>query len=310
MNGSDKEASNIFNTVFQGAAAATNAWADLSPLSSLQDIFGGSGYSNEGIAENVMNEVIGFPQRLIPALSGAVARTVDPTMRQTYSKGNVWQPQVDTIKSKIPFLSEMLPGSYDTWGNERKRQDNTVSAAFANFINPSTLEYNASTPIDGEIERVFDATQDNSVFPNRAEWSVKDGEGNKVTLTNEQYSEYKKTMGQTSHEIADALINSDFYEGLNDADKAKYLSDIYSVAKAKAKSDLFGSSVSDSLQKQVAIYEEEGATGLVKEIQTKYEITSKGLSISDKTREIYESMGSEGACYLCRGQKGFCRYNN
>lgn len=305
VNGSDKEASTIFNTAFQGAAAATNAWADLSPLSSLQDIFGGSGYSNEGIAENVMNEVIEFPQRLIPALSGAVARTADPTMRQTYSKSNVLQTQIDTAKSKIPFLSETLPASYDTWGNERKRQDSTGSAAFANFLNPGTLGYNASTPIDGEIERLFDATQDNAVFPNKAEWSVKDGDGNKVALSNEQYSEYQKNMGQASYEIADALISSDFYEGLNDADKTKYLSDIYSVAKAKAKSDLFGSSVSDSLQKQIAIYEEEGAEGLVKEFQTKYEITSRGLSVSDKTREIYENMGAEGLATYAEIKEAF-----
>ena len=101
-------------------------------------------------------------------------------------------------------------------------------------------------------------------------------------------------MGQTSYDIADALINSDFYSGLSDSDKAKYLSDIYSVSKGKAKKDLFGSSTSDSIANQIAIYEEGGAEGLVKEMQTQYEITSKGLTVSDKTQNIYDSFGNEG----------------
>lgn len=293
INESDKEISSVVNTVWQGATAATNAWADLSPLSSLQGILGGDGYGNNSIAENVFNEVVEFPQRLVPAVLGATARTIDPTIRQTYSKDNTLQTQIDTLKSKIPFLSKTLPASYDTWGNERKRQDSTGSAAIANFLNPGTLGYNASTPLDSEITRLFDATQDNTVFPQKADWSVKDASGNKINLTNRQYSEYQKTMGQTSYDIADALINSDFYSGLSDSDKAKYLSDIYSVSKGKAKKDLFGSSTSDSIANQIAIYEEGGAEGLVKEMQTKYEITSKGLSVSDKTRQIYEEGGAQ-----------------
>ena len=293
INESDKEVSSIINTVWQGAASATNAWTDLSPLSSLQDIFGGNGYGNEGIAENVFNEIVEFPQRLVPSVLGATARTIDPTMRQTYSKDNTLQTQIDTLKSKIPFLSKTLPASYDTWGNERKRQDSTGNAAIANFLNPGTLGYNASTPLDSEITRLFDATQDNTVFPQKADWSVKDASGNKINLTNKQYSEYQKTMGQTSYDIADALINSDFYSGLSDSDKAKYLSDIYSVSKGKAKKDLFGSSTSDSIANQIAIYEEGGAEGLVQEMQTKYEITSRGLTVSDKTRQIYEEGGAQ-----------------
>lgn len=291
INESDKEVNSVVNTVWQGTKAAANAWIELSPLSSLKDIFGGNGYGNSDIAGNVLNEIVEFPQRLWPAELSATAKTIDPTMRQTYSKGNILQTQLDTLKSKVPFLSETLPASYDTWGNERKRQDSTISAAIANFLNPGTLGYNASTPLDSEITRLFDATQDNTVFPQKADWSVKDASGNKINLTNRQYSEYQKTMGQTSYDIADALINSDFYSGLSDSDKAEYLSDIYSVAKGKAKKDLFGSSTSDSIANQIAIYEEGGAEDLVQEMQTKYEITSRGLTVSDKTRQIYEEGG-------------------
>ena len=41
------------------------------------------------------------------------------------------------------------------------------------------------------------------------------------------------------------------------------------------------------------VYEEGGAGGLVQEMQTKYEITSRGLTVSDKTRQIYEEGGAQ-----------------
>ena len=259
----DAELSDILNTTGQAMLAATDAWAGLSPLSSLQDIFGGGTYGSDSMAENVFNEIVEFPQRLIPSLSGAVARTVDPTMRQTYSKGNWFQTQIDTAKSKIPGLSKSLPASYDTWGNERKRQDSTASAAFANFANPGTLGYNASTPIDGEIERLFDETQSNSVFPNKASWSVKDSSGNTKQLSNKEYSEYQKVMGQYSYKMAETLINSDYYNNLDDSSKAESLSELYSIAKSIASNELFGTPISQKNAKKVSIYDTKGAQGLL-----------------------------------------------
>ena len=279
------------SVIIQAITSAGDAWADLSPLSSLQDIFGGSDYSSDSIAENIENEILEFPLRLIPSISSATAKTIDPTMRNTYNQNDVLNTQLNTAMSKIPFLSKTLPASYDTWGNERKRQDSTASAAIANFVNPGTLGYDASTPIDSEINRLFDATQETSVFPNKAEYNVTDAEGNKISLDNKQYSEYQSNMGKKSYELAENMINSDYYNGLDDTNKASELSKVYSIAKSMAQNELYGTKISDTNQEYIDIYKNGGADALTNELQTKYDIKSCGLTDNDNTREIYSNGG-------------------
>lgn len=292
---SDMDAEKLFNTAYQATGAAFNSWLELSPLQSLQDMLGGNGYGENNVFENVANETLEFPQRLIPSALGATARTIDPVYRQTFSKGNVLKTQIDTAKSKIPFLSETLPVSYDTWGNPRQRQDNTFGAAIANFINPGTLGYDASTPIDGEIERVFESTQDNSVFPQKASWSVKNGSGKTVELTNEQYSRYQKQMGQTSYSIAETVIGSDYYNNLPDEDKAECLSLIYSISKADTNNKMFGTKVADNTKKYVNVYNMSGAEGLVRYLQRKHDFDSLGVNMSGKkAQEAYAKGGKDG----------------
>ena len=289
------DAEKLFNTAYQATGAAFNSWLELSPLQSLQDMLGGSGYGDSNVFENVANETLEFPQRLIPSALGATARTIDPVYRQTYSKGNVLQTQLDTAKAKIPGLSEELPISYDTWGNPRRRQDNTMSAAIANFVNPGTLGYDASTPIDSEIERLFESTQSNSVFPQKASWSVKNGNGETVELTNEQYSRYQKQMGQTSYGIAETVVNSDYYSNLSDEDKAECLSLVYSISKADTNNKLFGTKVADTTKKYVEIYNMNGPEGLVNYLQRKHDFDSLGVNMSGKkAQEAYKNGGKEG----------------
>lgn len=280
---SDGEVENLLNIGWQATKAGVDAWAGLSPISSLQDILGGGTYSSDSIAENLFNEVIEFPQRLYPSVLTATAKTIDPTYRQTYTKGDVLQTQIDTLKSKIPVLSKSLPASYDTWGNERKRQDSPESAALANFVNPGTLGYDASTPIDGEINRLFEVTQNKSVFPNKAEWTVKDRYGNNIDLTSQQYSDYQKAMGQTSYRLAEAFIDSDIYNDMSDEDRAGTLSDIYSAVKSMTKNKMFGASVSAENQKVIDAYNANGTQGVINFIRDKHILNSYGLKSNDES---------------------------
>lgn len=287
---SDEENANYLDLAKQSLTASVDAWADLSPISSLQDILGGSDYSSGSIGENIVNEITEFPQRLIPSLSGAIARTADTTYRQTYSKNNPWQTWLDTAKAKIPGLSQTLPASYDTWGNERKRQDSTGSAAFAQFINPGTLGYDASTLIDGEIQRLYESVGSNSVFPNKASWSVGD-----KTLTNEEYSNYQKSMGEKSYDMANAFINSSLYNSIDDSERANILSKLYSVAKSISENELFGKEIGNSNAKVSEIYKSEGAEGVIKYYQKKNDFDSLGVSLnSSEANAIYDSEGMQG----------------
>lgn len=261
---SDKETQTVMDRIEraadmagQAAVSASNSWLELSPLQSLADIFDtGNGGT---VPENFINEVIEFPQRLIPSALGAAARTVDPIQRQTFSSGHPIQTQINTAISKIPFLSETLPAAYDTWGQEIRRSDSVGEAAFAQMINPGSFGNSAETPIDSEIQRIFDETGNNSVFPRKAEWKVGD-----TRLTNEQYSALQQAQGTFSYELAEGFINSPEYYQFDDAEKSEVLSDLYTFVKAMAKNEIQGTDLSAENQKLKTIYDDLGADGLAR----------------------------------------------
>lgn len=290
---SDDENANYLNIAKQATTASMDSWADLSPLSSLQEILGGGEYSSDSFGENVVNAVLDFPQRLIPSVSSATAKTIDPTVRQTYVKGNPAQTYLNEVKSKIPQLSQDLPAQYNTWGQEKLRQGSTESAAFANFINPGTLGYDQSTPIDSEIERLRDSVGGYTMYPNKAEWNIADGDKSHK-LSAEQYSQYQKSMGEKSYEMASKLIGSNEYQSLSDSERAEMLSKIYSLSKSMAENELVGKEIASTNSKLYSAYQQNGADGVIDYLVSKKKIENAGLSYSDKTLNALNNYGQLG----------------
>ena len=272
------ESDNQLNAILQGVTAATDAWFNLSPLQNVQEIFGGYGTP----AENLRDAILDIPTSFVPAQLGAGARIVDPVQRQAFSNGDTLGTLKNNIIAKIPVLSKTLPAAYDTWGNEVKRSNSTGEAAFAQLFNPGQLGNAAVTPIDGEIQRLYDETGEKGVFPKKAAWSYKvDGES--IPLDNEMYSQMQKLTGNTSYDIASEFINNNEYDSLTDESKAEVLSDIYSFSDAIGKSELLGYDIEGSdYAKQYNIYKESGAEGLANYLAINQSASANGSSMSDK----------------------------
>lgn len=254
-----EDSDSMLDTILQGAIATTNAWAELSPLQTFMDIFGGNG----SFAENLVDTVLEAPLSLIPAQVGAAARTADTTQRVTYDNSSRLNNVINQAKSKIPGLSQTLPVAYDTWGNPIKRQDSTGEAALANLLNPGQIGNIRETPIDDEISRLYSATGEESVFPQKAAWKYDRGDEN-IKLNSEQNSEYQRIMGYNSYNIASAFINSDAYNTLDDTQRAEIFPIIYNFSKALADNELFGYDIASSktYKKMYEIYQDKGAAGV------------------------------------------------
>lgn len=254
-----QDSDNALDTIYQGAVAATNVWSDLSPLQTLTDIFGGNGTPAENIADTFLEAPLGW----IPAQLGAAARIGDTTQRVTYDNTSKLNNIINQAKSKIPGLSQSLPVAYDTWGNPIKRQDSTGEAALANLLNPGQIGNIRETPIDDEISRLYSATGEESVFPQKAAWKYNRGDEN-IKLNSEQNSEYQRIMGHSSYNIASAFINSDAYNTLDDTQRAEIFPKIYNFSKALADSELFGYDIASSKtnKKMYEIYQDKGAAGV------------------------------------------------
>lgn len=283
-----EDSDSMLDTILQGAIATTNAWAELSPLQTFMDIFGGNG----SLAENLVDTVLEAPLSLIPAQVGAAARTADTTQRVTYDNTSKLNNIINQAKSKIPGLSQTLPVAYDTWGNPIKRQDSTGEAALANLLNPGQIGNIRETPIDDEINDLYASTGDAAVFPKKAAWSYKIN-GETVKLNSEQYSEYQRIMGQNAYGMASALINSASYNNMSDDQKAGAIADLYNFADALAKTELLGYDIesSQTYKKMYEIYQDKGAAGVATFLGIKQSMDSN--KAEDKVAAVADIPGSD-----------------
>jgi hypothetical protein len=152
------------------------------------------------------------------------------------------------MQAKIPGASKSLPAAYDTWGRPITRQNSTGEAAFAQFVSPGTLGNANESPIDNVILELFQDTGNNKVFPRKAGWSVTvDGESK--SLTNREYSDYQREMGQMSYNIAEYLVPK--FDNLTDEQKVSVLDNAYSMAKDVAENELFGADLSRTTEKRM-----------------------------------------------------------
>lgn len=278
-SGKELDFGEVMNIAKTSAVSLGDSLLEMSPLQSLSDIFGGYGTPTE----NIIDVAADYPMRMIPSLFGAVARTVDPVQRSTYSSGDPADTFRNEIQAKIPFLSKSLPASYNTWGNEIKRSDSVPEAGFAQFINPGQLGNADVTPIDDDISALYESTGNASVFPRKVNRYVTVN-GNRVDLDNQQYSDWQRDAGQLSYDLAEQIVGS----SMTDDQKAKYLSDAYSFAMAYTANDLFDSSLSSTLNKEVEIYNDGGSDLLANWYYLK--AMGDGSPSQEETKAILDKM--------------------
>ena len=254
INKMEKEEASEFEALTQGAKSlgqglinASDAWFNLSPLQNVANILGGgenASYGNSSPATNILKTLAEYPQTLIPAVSGATARTNDTTIRNTYDSTSYANTYVNKMKSKIPGLSKTLPASYDVWGEERKR--GTDEDAFVSqFINPGTLGYynEANRDVDNYIDGLYESIKgnenlkDTQVLPRQASNKVTIN-GEEKKLNNVEYSLRQKTLGEKQKELVRAF--SKVADGLTPEEQAKALDKIYSAANIDTNSKLYG----------------------------------------------------------------------
>ena len=249
----------------KGAVTAfTNTLADNTNLSNVGDLFG----NYDGLGGGLWDAVLGLPQSMVPSLANATAKSTDTTVRNPYDATDPIQSQKNQIMAKIPGLSQELPAAYDAWGNE-KRRDN---AAFEQFLDPAAFTNQTISRRDAEIQRLYDATGDNGVYPP----SIKNGTTvDDLKLNNVQTSEYQRVAGQLNSQLVDAIMTTDEYKQADDTYKAKMLKTAYSIGREAGKEAANPDYV--STDKDYLAYKANGIEGAM--------LTSSVGAVLDKARD-------------------------
>lgn len=240
------------------------------------------------------NTATSYLKQGVPTVLGQAARTLDNTRRSTYTEkegvaGSI-DRQIKQIKNKIPVLSESNQPYVDAWGREQSNlnTDNLGQRLFYQTMSPGYLQDVNTTPVDSEIQRLYDSTNEKSVIPKSTENKV-DG----VRLTEQEYTDFAKKKGQTQYDLVGACLENDYYNSLDDEGKAKVISDMYSlskkVASAYVKDDY------TSTDKVFNIYQEGGAQAVLDYMKYRDSVKSAGIeSSSERTQAIYDNLGDEG----------------
>jgi hypothetical protein len=230
---------------------------------------------------------------------GAVARAIDGTVRSSYApKDSPYTKGVETFArqqaNKIPVASQYMQPSVDVWGNERKREGDTVAErVLHNVFNPGNYSSNKRTELDDKLTELYEATGSSTVLPKTAATYIDESEQNpKVYLNSEEYTKFAKTKGQKSQKYVSDFVNSDIYKAMDNDAKVDVVADLYSLANYEARKEaLAGHSIDfstkmyeNALESGVEPYEyyatkavgaAAGMTGEFEDVQEKMDICDK-----------------------------------
>lgn len=211
---------------------------EMSMLQSVNDLFDNLRYikQGQGAFKIVSSMAANYISQYIPTLFGQIERAFTENQRETTyidrnsKTGSELQYMWGKIANKIPFYDFSQIPYIDAWGRT-ENTGNLFERVLNNFINPAYVKENSGTPIDDELQRLYDLGE-TSVYPSRAATNTKiNGE----YLTADEYVTYATTKGQTSYNLAEEVINSSVYKSASDPEKAYILKYIYSYSDHIAK---------------------------------------------------------------------------
>ena len=238
------ENSNAFISLLEAISKVANPALEMSMLQGVTDALQSYNSGTTGVLSDLITSTAtSYGGQFIPAPVGAAARTVDDTIRSSYAPkdskiGKTGEKFVRQQVNKLPVASKMNEPSIDVWGNERKREgDSLAMRAFHNFINPSTYSSNKRTELDDKLNELYENTGESTVLPKAADSSF-EYQGKTYYMSPQEKTAYDRTKGQKSRQYVSSFVNSSAYNSIDDDTKADIIADLYNLANYEAKKQM------------------------------------------------------------------------
>jgi hypothetical protein len=215
-----KEGSTIIQAVADGIYAGGDTIFNMTMLQNIREILGSYGSPTEKIS----GIPIDYLEQAIFSAFGQIARTIDPVRRSTYDPDPTKQ-WWNSVKAKIPFLSQTLEPALDIWGQEQSQ-----GGAIQQFLSPGYYRERSDDAVTQEIARLYESVQDTDMLPKTIKNKVGD-----YQLSPEEKTRFARIYGQRNYINLRALIRSASYKSASDEQKAKMVkkivNDNYDIAK-------------------------------------------------------------------------------
>lgn len=223
--------------MLQAASNVTDPLLSMSCLQSLNDVFDAVGYASSGdtnaLTSAVASAATSYLTQSIPTVFGQAERTGESTRMTTYTDKNKFltpdmQYALGKASARIPGVDYGQIPFIDAWGR-MENSGGVVARAFNNFANPAYTSKVSGSKMEDELSRLYEATGEAKVLPQRAPKSFTVNKENKQ-LTGEEYVKYATKRGQTSYKIVSELTGLASYKSMSDGDKADAVAKAYEYA--------------------------------------------------------------------------------
>ena len=223
--------------MLQAASNVTDPLLSMSCLQSLNDVFDAVGYASSGdtnaLTSAVASAATSYLTQGIPTVFGQMERTGESTRMTTYTDKNKFltpdmQYALGKASARIPGVDYGQIPFIDAWGRT-ENSGGVVERAFNNFVNPAYTSKVNGSKMEDELSRLYEATGEAKVLPQRAPKSFTVNKENKQ-LTGEEYVKYATKRGQTSYKIVSELTGLASYKSMSDGDKADAVAKAYEYA--------------------------------------------------------------------------------
>lgn len=223
------------------AQAGLNTMLDLPFLQNVNR--GLADIKDKGIAEAGINFAGSLPAQFVPTVASQMGQTIDPYQRETYDANKLRQG-INQAIAKVPGLSQTLPEKIDVTGRPIERYESKgAKRLFDIFLNPTYVTQRKDDVTLSELKRLYDKTGETKQFlpvvDKKISYKNLKGEDVKITLDGKQFSNYQKQVGTINKQILDNLVQTGFYQNLDDEEKIQLINSVTRNVKSSIDNKLF-----------------------------------------------------------------------
>lgn len=279
VNSEDDKGQAMVEGIVSSLDSAGSILLEQSFLQSINEVLN----DNDGVVSGVINQLLELPARAVPTFSKQIVDLIDGTQRTSFEYGNPLQSSINSIKAKIPGLSQTLAPSVDSMGREIQKYGGKNNI-FNVFFNPANVANENVSESAKEIYRVYKQTGDTTILPRVAPYYV-NSDGEKIILSSKQREKFQKKSGQLLEQGLDNMMKNNTYINASDEDKAEMINGLVNYSYNIAQHEVVGTELSQTYEKA---YNFANNGGNIENYYI-YKYSVKDMDSNEKEKYLYNS---------------------
>lgn len=226
---------------------------EMSMLQGIENNFNMAFSDKKGLGTIAKNAGFNYLSQFVPTLAGQIARTRVRDRKTVVSTST--DPFVKTLEknfgkilNKVPIAGDVLNQDYvDLWGRTDSKENakDYLTSGFENMFSPAYISKRNETAVDTELKKLYSKLGEEDkekILPTFASNAFKQKFDDKeYNMTPAEFTQYKKTVGQTRYKGLEKLFKTSEYKNASDDEKRKMIESVYDDANNAGKKEYLSS---------------------------------------------------------------------